>query len=223
LIGIKPEVIHRAEANRVGILILRNSLRAPRNRASVLDDSPRCAAISSISHGAVMCPAGMLNRRMKPDVRDVCSGSKRDAERLNTPIEVLVIERVFVMINASRRVGHFVTHEPDPVISRIGFELIHRRASPSHDGRLLSHSRACTGKSERLVDSGYGVPPVRSVVVHVALTRMRLAPGVFVRDDVLGFGKVRRSRVERRVQVVNINQNSVRRCIMTVPGVIVTC
>src|SRR5213082_1760440 len=124
----------------------------------------------------------MLNRRMKFYVRDVCSGSKRDAKRLDGAIEVLVIERVFVMINADRRVRHLVTHEPNPVVARIGFELIHRSASPRHDSWLRSHGGTRLGKSERLGDSAYCVPAVRSVVVHVALARMRLAPGVFVRD-----------------------------------------
>ena len=195
MIRIKPEVIQRAEANRVGVLILRKSLRAPRNRASVLGHSPRCAAITLIVKRTVVCPGWMLNRRMKFDVRDVCSGSKRDAKRLDGAIEVLVIERVFVMINAGRRVRHLVTHEPNSVVARIGFELIHRRASPRHDSRLRSHGGTRLGKSERLGDSGHGVPAVRSVVVHVALARMRLAPGVFVRDDVFRFGKIRRALV----------------------------
>ena len=137
----------------------------------------------------------MLNRRMKFDVRDVCSGSKRDAKRLDGAIKVLVIERVFVMINAGRRVRHLVTHEPNPVVARIGFELIHRRASPRHDSRLRSHGGGCGRKAKGLVDSAYCVPAVRSVVVHVALARMRLAPGVFVRNDVFRFGKIRRPRV----------------------------
>jgi hypothetical protein len=54
LIGIKPEVIQGAEANRVGILILRKSFRSPCDRASVLGNIPRCAAVSSISLGAIM-------------------------------------------------------------------------------------------------------------------------------------------------------------------------
>jgi hypothetical protein len=33
LVGIKPEVIQRAEANRVGVLILRKGFRAPSDRA----------------------------------------------------------------------------------------------------------------------------------------------------------------------------------------------
>jgi hypothetical protein len=195
LIRIKPEVIQRAKANGVGILILRKSFRVPSYGTAGLSNGPWCAAITLVVECAVICPAGMLNRRMKSDVRDVCSGSHRDAERLDGAIEVLVIQSVFVVVNASGRVGHFVTHEPNPVVARIGFELIHRRTSPGHDSRLRSHGVGCGTKSERLVDSGYDVLAVGSVVVHVALARMRLAPGVFVWDDVFRFGKIRRPRV----------------------------
>ena len=101
LIGVKPEVIQRAVANRVGVLILRKSFRAPGDRACVLGNSPRCAAIALLIEGAIICPAGMLSRRMKADVRDVYSWPKRHAERLNRAIEVLVIESVFIVPEAS--------------------------------------------------------------------------------------------------------------------------
>ena len=39
----------RAEANGVGVLILRKSFRAPRDRAYVLDNSPRSAAIAVVT------------------------------------------------------------------------------------------------------------------------------------------------------------------------------
>ena len=195
MIGIKPEVIQRAVANGVGVLILHKSFRVPGDGACVLGNSPRRAAVSSISLGAVICESGVLNRRMKSDVRDVYSWPNGYAERLDGTIEVLVIERVFVMINTGRRVRHLVTHEPNSVVARIGFELIHRRASPSHDGRLRSHGGGCGRKAKGLVDSAYCVPAVGSIVVHVALARMRLAPGVFVRDNVFRFGKIRRPRV----------------------------
>ena len=99
------------------------------------------------------------------------------------------------MVNTRRRVSHFVAHEPNPVVARIGFDLIHCRASPSFNGRLLSRGRARVTKTKGLVNSRYGVLTVRSVVVHVALARMTLAPGVFVRDDVLRLSKILRSLV----------------------------
>ena len=65
---------------------------------------------------------------MKPDVSDIDSRSYRHAERLNRPIEVLVIERVFVVPHAATQVGDFVTHKPDTVVARSRFDLIYRRA-----------------------------------------------------------------------------------------------
>jgi hypothetical protein len=114
---------------------------------------------------------------------------------LDGAIEVLVIERVFVMVNTGRRVGDFVTHEPDTIVAWIRFDLVHRRRSPSFNGRPLSHGGACAIKTKGLVDSGYAVLTVRSIVVHVALARMTLAPGVFMRDDVLRLSKIQRSWV----------------------------
>ena len=77
LIGIEPKVIERAVANGVGVLILRKSLRVPGDRARVLGNIPWRAAISQVIERAVICPAGLLNRRMKSDVRDVYSWSNR--------------------------------------------------------------------------------------------------------------------------------------------------
>jgi len=142
-----------------------------------------------------MCPAGLLNRRMKPDIAYVNSRSDRYAERLNTTIQILVVKRVFIVPHAGTGVRHFKAHEPDAIIARIRLDLVYRRASPRSNGWLLSHGGTHRTKRERLVDSGYGITLVRSVVVHVALARMTLAPGVFMRDDVIRFGKIGRSRV----------------------------
>ena len=90
----------------------------------------------------------------------------------------------------------FVAHEPDTVVSRVRLNPIYCRADPSHDRRLLSDGGPHGSKSERLVDAGYAVLMVRGVVIHVALAGMTLAPGVFVRNDVLRFSKIRRSRVQ---------------------------
>ena len=60
---------------------------------------------------------------------------------------------------------------------------------------MLSMGGAYATKTKGLVDSGYAVPTVRSVVIHVALVRMTLAPGAFVRDDVIRFSKIGRPRI----------------------------
>jgi hypothetical protein len=132
---------------------------------------------------------------MKPEIVHHDSASQRHTEGLNPAIKILVIECVLIMPNPSDRARHFVGNERTAIGSRNGLDRINGRSSPSFNGRLLSHGGACAIKTKGLVDSGYAVLTVRSVVVHVALARMTLAPSVFVRDDVLRFGKIRRSRV----------------------------
>ena len=133
LIGIKPEVIQGAKANRVGILILGKRFRGPGDRARVLGNTPRRAAITLVIERAIICPAGLLNRRMKSDVRDVYSGSNRHAERLDSAIEVLIVESVFIVPDAGGRVRHFEAHEPDTIISRVRLLPVYRRTGPGHN------------------------------------------------------------------------------------------
>src|SRR4029077_17558295 len=142
LVRIKPEVIHRAEANRVGVLILRKSFGVPRYRIAGLSHSPWSAAITLIVKRAVVCPAGMLWRRMKSDIGDDYSRSNRYAEGLNAAIKVLVVQRVFVVPDSGAGVTHLEAHEPNAIVSRIRLNPIHHRASPRHDTRLLAHGGA---------------------------------------------------------------------------------
>jgi hypothetical protein len=99
------------------------------------------------------------------------------------------------MPDASGGVRDFVAHEPDAIVSLIRLNLIYCRTSPSHNGWMLSHGGSGAGKTKGLINSGYGVRAVRSVVIHVALVGMTLAPGAFVGDNVFRFGKIRRARV----------------------------
>ena len=141
MVRIKPEIIQGSEANRVRVLILRKGFRAPGNRARVLSNSPWRAAISLVILRAVVCPARFLWRRVKVDVADVNPRSQRHAERLNSAVQVLVINGVFVMPHTGTWVSHFVTHKPNPVVAWIRFGLADRRASPGHEGRLHLHRR----------------------------------------------------------------------------------
>ena len=223
MIGVKPVVIQRAVANRVGVLILGKGFRAPSDRACVLGNSPRCAAIAQVVKGAIICPARMLNRRMKADVGDVYSGCEGHAERLDSAIEVLVIERIFIVPDASAGVRHFEAREPNTIISRVRLLPVYRRAGPGHDRWLLAHGGANGGKGEVCRAATHVIPLVRSIVVHVTLARMTLAPGVFVWDDVFRFGKIEGALVLGRDQVTRVHQHSVRGCVMTVAGMIVGC
>src|SRR5439155_4073170 len=137
----------------------------------------------------------MLRRCVKADVRDVYSGSNRHAEGLDGAIEVLIVQRVFIVPDAGGGVRDFVAHEPDAIVSLVRLSLVYRRTCPSHNRRMLSHGGSGTSKTKGLINSGYGVRAVRSVVIHVALVRMTLAPGPFVGDNVFCFGKICRGRV----------------------------
>ena len=186
-----------------------------------MGNSPRRAAVSSISLGPVICPAGVLNRRMKSDVRDVYSWPNRNAERLDRTIEVLVVESILIVPDACTGVCYFEAHEPDTVISRVRLLPVHRRTGPGHDRWLLAHGGARGAKGEGCRAATDVIALVGSIVVHVALARMTLAPGVFVRDDILRFGKIEGALVLGRNQVIRVHQHSMRGCIMTVTGVII--
>ena len=197
MIGVEPEIVHRGEAYRISVLISRKSLRAPGDKVWICGvNIPRRRAIPGISLSAIMWPTRLLDRRMKSDVTDIDSSPYRHGERLNRAIEVLVIEGVLIVPDASIWPRHFIAHKPDTVRSWSGLNRIaHRRASPSFNGGLLSHGGDHGTKTERLIDSGYAVLTVRSVVIHVAFRGMRLAPDAFIRNDVIRFGKIRRPRI----------------------------
>jgi hypothetical protein len=139
LVGIEPEIVKRAEANRVRVLISRKRFRAPGNGACVLGNVPWCGAIAEVSLRAIMRKTRVLRRRMKLDVSHIDSSSYRHAERLNRAIEVLVIERVLIVPDTGIWSSHFVTHEPDTIDSRSRFDLVYRGAGPRLNGGLLPH------------------------------------------------------------------------------------
>jgi hypothetical protein len=194
LVVVEPKIVHCGKANRISVLISRKRFTVPCDRgvAGLVVVVPRRATIPSVSLGAIMWPTGLLDRRMKSDVSNIDSSSYRHGERLNGSIEVLVIERVLIVPHAGVWSRHLPAHEPDTIGAWSRLDLIYRRASPSLNGRLLTHGWGRGIKTERLIDSGYAVLTVRSIVIHVAFRRMRLTPDAFVRDDVIGFGKVLR-------------------------------
>src|SRR5439155_23644269 len=94
-------------------------------------------------------------------------------------------------------VGHLVTHEPDAIVSRVMLRLIYcgARTCPGHDVGLHSYGRAERRKRE-IGNAGDRELTVGSVVKHVALPRMRLAPRVFMPANVRSFGKIGGTLVE---------------------------
>ena len=75
LIGVESEIIQCAPANRVGILVLREGFTVPCQRVGSLGRRPRCAAVPLAVKRAIVCPARMLGRCMKPDVTNVSGSS----------------------------------------------------------------------------------------------------------------------------------------------------
>ena len=75
LIGVESEIIQCAPANRVGILVLREGFAVPCQRVGSLGRRPRCAAVPLAVKRAIVCPARMLGRCMKPDVTNVSGSS----------------------------------------------------------------------------------------------------------------------------------------------------
>jgi hypothetical protein len=192
LVGVKPEVIQRAPSNRIGILISRKSFRAPGNGACVLANIPRSAAVTGISDRSIMCPTGMLRRRVKFNVSDIYSSAHRHAERLNRAVEVHVKESILIMPDASRWVGYLVTHKPDAIVSWGWTNLVHCRACsyPSLDGRLHSRCASRRCKSESVRTAANRKRAIGEIVEHVALIRMRLTPGKFMRGNVRSFAEI---------------------------------
>lgn len=162
----------------------------------------------------------MLGRCVKPDVTDVNSRSQRHAERLNGAIEVFVKQGILVMPDSSGRVGHFVTHEPDAIVSRIRLDPVDCRAGPRSDRRL--HPRSGTVRAEgEICGTTNNVLTVGGVVIHVALRRVGLAPGILVRGHVLRFDKIARSLVQCGIQIIDLHQNPVRYAIVAMTAVLV--
>ena len=127
------------------------------------------------------------------------------------------------MPDSSGRISHFVSHEPEAIISWIGLDLIYYGAGrgPGHDSRLRSHRVTNVIKKEAGWTATYTLLTVGDIVKHVALVWMRLAPGVFTRGNVSGFGKVARAYVLRGVEIVNLHPNPVRYAIVGVASVVV--
>ena len=139
MVGVEPKIIQCSPADRIRVLIGCERFRAPCNRAGVLSNIPRRAAIALVILGAIVCPTRFLRRRVKSNVADVNPRSQRYTERLNATVEVLVIDGIFVMPHTRTWVSHFVTHKPNPVVTWVGFSLGNGRPSPGRNGRLHLH------------------------------------------------------------------------------------
>jgi len=223
LIGVKPEVIQCAPANRVRVLVLCKRFRVPSNGIGRLSNSPGHAAVTQAVKRAIVCPAGVLRRSVKPDVTYVDPGAQRHTEGLNSAVEVHVKQGILIVPYTRRRVGYFVAHQPHAIVTRIGLNLIDCGvcSCPRLDSRLHSDRRTDGRKIKKARAARNREPAIRVVVKHVALRRMRLAPRILMRADVSRFAKIAGSRILRRDQITRLHNDPVRHAIMAMAAMII--
>src|SRR6187401_2140142 len=171
----------------------------------------------------------MLRRRMKSYVLfasslfgsvDIWNEEPGHTEGLNPAIQILVIDRVFVMVKSGDRTRHPVGKKGTAIDSRLGFDGPDGCSRPCTDSRGHSH-RGSNGRKGEVGSTGNVKLTIGCIVVHVTLSRMGLEPGVLMWGDVLHFGVVGRTRIHRCVAMTSINQNAMRCACVRVAGVII--
>ena len=150
LIGVKPEIIKCTPANRIGVLILRKGFTVPSYGIGRLSHSPWSTAVTLVVKRAVICPAGLLRRRMKADVTYVDTWPQRHTKRLDSSVQVLVIQGILIVPESWTWIGHFVSHKPDAIIAGIRFDLVYCHACPRQMAGRIRTVEA-RGENEKLV------------------------------------------------------------------------
>ena len=116
---------------------------------------------------------------------------------MNRAVKVLIVQSILIVPDSGTWVCNFVTHEPDAVVSRIRLDLVQRGTGPGphRDGGPPPNGVTNRGKIEVRCPAHHEFA-IGDIVIHVAVAGMRLAPGVFMRRDILGFGEVGRSLIK---------------------------
>jgi hypothetical protein len=84
------------------------------------------------------------------------------------------------------------------------------------------HSLRRCGRAKRETrGAADGKLTIGHIVIHVALAGMRLTPGIFMRSDILTFSKISGACIERGVQIIDLNSNSVRYSVVAVAAVVI--
>ena len=157
---------------------------------------------------------------MKTDVRDVSTRPQGHSKRLDSSIQIFVIQSVFIVPDAGSWVGHFVSDEPDAIVARIGLYLAHHHARPSHEGRSPPDRGVKRRKREARCAADAKLA-IRNVVVHVAFAGMIMAPHVLVGSHILGFGEVRRALIQALIQIIHFNPDPMRYAVVGMAAVTV--
>ena len=117
-----------------------NGFGVPSYGTGVLSDSPGCTAVSLVVKRAVVGRTRFLRRRVESNIAQG-RGKKwiHDLEGLNGAIEVLVINGVLIVVDASVGACHLVSDEEKPVVTRIRLKLVYCCACPGLDSGLHPH------------------------------------------------------------------------------------
>src|ERR1044071_4576725 len=207
-VGIKTEVVGSSPADCVGVFVLSDGLGTPAQVAGSLVQSPLRVAISRVSLGRVVGKASRITGGVKLEIAYRGSAAQRDRERLDRAIEILVIDRVFVMPYTADGTDNLVGDKSAPIHAGLWFDGLNGGAGPGGNGRHRGHGGASDRERETRcaanVKSG-----VRRVITHVALAGVSLTPGVLVRGDVLDLGVIGRTRIHGWVQIVRLDRKAV--------------
>ena len=79
---------------------------------------------------------------MEADVTDVDTWAQGHTKRLDRPVQVFVIQGIFIVPHSCTWIGHLVSHEPEAIMSRIRFDLVYYLACPCHEGRSRPDGRS---------------------------------------------------------------------------------
>ena len=192
MIGIEPKIIQCAPANSIRVLILSECFAAPAHVASRLVRCPGRITETCVPLCSIVEKARMIQGRVKPQVTHSNSTSQRHTERLNRAIEVLIINSVLIMVHSRDWARYLVSDKSAPIDSWRRFNWTDGSTSPRVDGNRHSHGGTYRCKSEAC-RAAYAILKVGRIVVHVAFSRMSMAPGVLNRTDVLNLGVIRRA------------------------------
>ena len=91
---------------------------------------------------------------------------------MNSAIEVLVIQSVFIVPDSGSWIGHLVTHKPDAIVTRVRLNLVYCGTGPSHDCRLHPKGGTNRRKCKSAGATADSKLAIGDVVVHVAFARI---------------------------------------------------
>jgi hypothetical protein len=107
-IRVEPDVVQCTPTDGVRVLVLSEGLAAEHYSGIIKISCPWCAAIAGVVRRTVERISRLLRRSMKGHIAERDSGPSRQDERLNTAIEVLVVQSILIMPNTLRGVCHLV-------------------------------------------------------------------------------------------------------------------